>query len=996
MRRGDYILKKNLKVVAAVMAVSVLSVNVFGSGTHSYAGQVSRQDSSLSEEVDGEGDMDKGGPEASQKSNEEKGMAGSPEEDGAGSQGNQANVTDSQEGSAGSQGDAAASQEGNSTGSQESSIDSPENATDSKEDSTGSQGNVADSQEGSAGTQANSTVSSGNVTDSQENSKEDQAGELFRNAQEPQGQDSLQMSFAELIAEYDLYAMLSNGKELRIRSLPSESAGLTHTLPSGYQVKLTGAALGEDGALWFQVEYGFQDAAYSGFIQDAYVVTQDARLQEWKAAIQDARMFGLDRSVRGAAGNTDLSAFPKSYRTYIKSLTAAHPNWTFVPMNTGLDWKEVLRNENGESVNLVDGGDPMTLVTWKSTKDGCYDRSTGKWIVKEGNTWVQASESIIKYYMDPRNFLNEDSVFQFEQLTYNSAYHTEAGVEKVLSGTFMSHKVLGDKSGEGKNLTYAQAFMKIGQELKVSPFFLASRVRQEQGVSGNSALISGTYPGYKGYYNYFNRQATGIGEAVIINGLKEAKSKGWNTRYKALKGGAESVSSDYIAKGQDTFYLQKFDVDGSYNGLYWHQYMQNLLAADHEGKSVRKSYAEMGTIDNSFVFKVPVYNNMPSSACKKPGEKLSKPSVSVSKTGDTSVKVSWKEVPGAEGYHIFRAENNGAYSRIKSVTGLEKVSYTDKKAVPGKLYSYKVRAYLKLYGGNMRSSYSAAKEVDLRVPKPTWKSLKVKKYSTAVLSWNKQDVTGYRIYRKTGNGAYKKLKTISGASVTSFKDTTIQPGNTYTYRIRCYRKINGVAYFSSYSKVKTIKVSMSAASLTKAAVSSGSKIKLSWKQDARADGYQVYRADAPDGKFVRVKTISSPDKLKWWDAAVSEGKSYSYKIRTYSKTSQGTKTSKFSKVLTVSTALQKPVLKAAKPVSKGIKVTWKKAQNAAGYKVYRSLSKTGNYKVVKKFTDNGTVAWTDKNVVKGKTYYYRIKSFSAYNAREKNSVYSKRLSVKNT
>ena len=98
------------------------------------------------------------------------------------------------------------------------------------------------------------------------------------------------------------------------------------------------------------------------------MVTQDARLQEWKAAIQDARMFGLDRSVRGAAGNTDLSAFPKSYRTYIKSLTAAHPNWTFVPMNTGLDWKEVLRNENGESVNLVDGGDPMTLVTWKVHK----------------------------------------------------------------------------------------------------------------------------------------------------------------------------------------------------------------------------------------------------------------------------------------------------------------------------------------------------------------------------------------------------------------------------------------------------------------------------------------------------------------------------------------------------------------------------------------------------------------------------------------------------
>ena len=294
-------------------------------------------------------------------------MAGTSEEDGAGAQGNQVNAVDTQEGSAGSQGDAADSQEGNSTGSQGSSIDSPENAADSKEDSaasqensTDSQENGTDSQEGSAGTRVNSTVSPENAADSQQNSKEDQAEALFGNAKDFGGaeeQDILGMSFAELIAEYDLYAMLSNGKELRIRSLPSESAGLTHTLPSGHQVKLTGATLGEDGSLWFQVEYGFQDAAYSGFIQDAYVVTQDARLQEWKAAIQGARTFGLDDSVRGAAGNTDLSAFPKSYRTYIKSLTAAHPNWTFVPMNTGLDWKEVLRNENGESVNLVDGGD---------------------------------------------------------------------------------------------------------------------------------------------------------------------------------------------------------------------------------------------------------------------------------------------------------------------------------------------------------------------------------------------------------------------------------------------------------------------------------------------------------------------------------------------------------------------------------------------------------------------------------------------------------------
>ena len=93
----------------------------------------------------------------------------------------------------------------------------------------------------------------------------------------------------------------------------------------------------------------------------------------------------------------------------------------------------------------------------------------------------------------------------------------------------MSQKKLEDNSGGG--ITYAQAFMQIGKELKVSPYFLASRIRQEQGVKGDSPLISGNYPGYKGYYNYFNISATGLGEQVVINGLKEAKAAGWTMRH---------------------------------------------------------------------------------------------------------------------------------------------------------------------------------------------------------------------------------------------------------------------------------------------------------------------------------------------------------------------------------------------------------------------------------------------------------------------------------
>ncbi|MDE5952316.1 MAG: hypothetical protein K2H12_12160, partial [Acetatifactor sp.] len=107
-------------------------------------------------------------------------------------------------------------------------------------------------------------------------------------------------------------------------------------------------------------------------------------------------------------------------------------------------------------------------------------------------------------------------------------------------------------------------------------------------------------------------------EQVFTSGLQTAKDNGWNSPRAALTGGAEFVSRRYILRGQDTLYLQKFDVDSSFDGLYWHQYMQNICAPSSEGSNIRKLYAEAGALDNPFVFRIPVYNNMPGTPCEKP------------------------------------------------------------------------------------------------------------------------------------------------------------------------------------------------------------------------------------------------------------------------------------------------------------------------------------------------------------------------------------------
>lgn len=791
-----------------------------------------------------------------------------------------------------------------------------------------------------------------------------------------------QEAFAALLQDYDMYGVLTSKADIPVYQEPFTASPVVQTLPSGYQVRFQGVVLGSDG-VWFQVAFAVNGVEYTGFIQSNFVVSEDSRLTDW------SNQYLNGTGERGALSNgvnvqaTDLSAFPSSYRTYIKQMMQAHPNWCFVPMNTGIEWSDVVENEMVTARNLVDINHPED---WKSKAPGDYDPAEG-YVIRDGKTWVQASEPIVKYYLDPRNFLNETSVFQFEQLTYNSAYHNEAGVERILSGTFMSNKKLEDGSGGG--ITYAQAFMKLGRDLKISPYFLASRIRQEQGVNGNSALISGTYPGFEGYYNYFNISAYGLGEQVIINGLTEAKKEGWTTRYAALYGGAKKVAQNYISKGQDTFYLQKFDVVGAYGGLYIHQYMQNLLAADNEGKNVKNSYVAMGVLDNSFVFKVPVYKNMPSSLCPLPGNPLSQPSLKVSKNGYTSAKLSWSHVGGAEAYQIYRKEGaSGSYSKIKTIKKEAVTSYQDQNVSPGKTYYYKVRAYVKLNSGTKYSSFASEKTANFAIPKTDWVKFSIKTYTSVRLEWKQASVSGYQIYRKTDSGKYTKIKTLNAKTSLIFTDKTVLPGHTYAYKVRGYKTISGKNYFSSFTSVKTAAIKMSAPKLNSASVSGVNKAKLSWKRDSKATGYYIYRSTTEKGGYKKVKTINSNKTLNWTDSSIFPGTSYYYKIRSYVKSGYGKGNSGYSKILMINTSIDKPIVSSVSSSATGIKLKWKKSENAAGYQIYRSSSYSGKYTSVKKVTKNSIVAFTDKNVTFGKTYYYKVRAYKTIGGRTKYSSWS--------
>lgn len=103
---------------------------------------------------------------------------------------------------------------------------------------------------------------------------------------------------------------------------------------------------------------------------------------------------------------------------------------------------------------------------------------------------------------------------------------------------------------------------------------------------------------------------------AIQRGLWYAKRQGWNTPYKSIIGGAETYAKYYVKNNQDSYYTKKFNVKNGLGKVATHQYMTYVAAAASEGSIVKRAYS--GNDNYPVVFEIPVYNNMPSTACRLP------------------------------------------------------------------------------------------------------------------------------------------------------------------------------------------------------------------------------------------------------------------------------------------------------------------------------------------------------------------------------------------
>lgn len=376
-----------------------------------------------------------------------------------------------------------------------------------------------------------------------------------------------------------------NGNNVSVRKEANKNSTKVDTLTLGANVtilkEVSGGTSGCSGGKWYQIKYYGES---TGYICKIYVTKK-------------ADEMATDETY---AQTLKEANFPDSYIPYLTYLHNKYPNWVFKAGVTNLDFATSVNAESGKC--------------YMQTTNDNYRTSSKP---AEGSSWFKVNSGVIAFYMDPRNWLNEERIFMFEKLDY--ATELEPDYPALVKSVFGSGKLSDD--------AYTIPIFNAGKTNSVSPVHIASRIKLEVSANGSASTDGGefTWKGekYSGFYNFFNIGAyeqtiDGVEYSAVTRGLAYAAKlinrdgELWNNIQTAITEGSSFLANGYVNKGQGTLYYQKFNTGpDAYFSTYTHQYMTNIQAPAIEGSSSYESYKDGGLLNQTFIFEIPVYKNMP-------------------------------------------------------------------------------------------------------------------------------------------------------------------------------------------------------------------------------------------------------------------------------------------------------------------------------------------------------------------------------------------------
>ena len=652
--------------------------------------------------------------------------------------------------------------------------------------------------------------------------------------------------------------------------------------------------------------------------KDGVVSLEDARQVLLTAA-------GLE-SDEGYVRTLIQKGFPRSYTDSLLALHKKYPQWEFEPFITNLDWQAAVNGERTpHNKQLI-----QRSVASDSYKCSC---SSCNGVVQEAGGWVSASETAVKFYMDPRNFLNEEYIFQFENNAYDESQSIEV-VESIIRNTWMYNSNITYYDGLGNYKTYtengspvkySQAILKAAKDSGMSAYYLASKIVQEVGSDSASAAggSSGKNYPYNGIYNYYSIGANnGVSDGLKwANGYMKTSASAY--LYRSASTSAERMI--VIPSGTELNYIEKsgsfYRVGVSVGGTRYYGYVaaSNVSMYTNYGRPWSDPYKSIyyGAIfihnsfsDYQFTGYLQKFNVNPAS-------------------GNLHFNEYMANVRAAA------LESSHSYSAYKlcNILGAKKV--------------FSIPVFRNMPGEEMTEAEIFA-SLAPTVSCNTYTSTGV------TLSWTAvEGATGYQVFKY--NNSKAEYDVVQTSSARTYTDSALSAGVAELYLVRAYKTTSSGTIYSAYSERFFAACAPAAPTgLTTTSVGQNS-VSLKWNPVNNCTGYYIYRYDAISGVYTYVGSTTS---TTYTNSGVLSGTAYAYRVKAYYTTLSMTAVSAYSPAVNVTTsgttAAQIGVVKVSdwlnvrsEPSTSGTVI----AELTNGYRVY-ILGKTGVwYKI--QFTLNG-------------------------------------------
>lgn len=661
--------------------------------------------------------------------------------------------------------------------------------------------------------------------------------------------------------------------------------------------------------------------------------------------------------------------FPESYIQKLTQLHNKYPNWIFEPLITNMDWQYAVNGERNPHSDQLIQKCSLYDSSMYCTCSKCY--VNGSYVVQEAGGWVSASEKAVEYYMDPRNWLSEEHIFQFESTAYDGT-QTKAGVEAILYGTWMYDSLITYRTTSGSvklydsTTKYSDVIMKAANDSGMSAYYLASKIRQENGGANASAsAVSGTVSPFQGIYNYYNIGAyTGAsdGLAWAAGFLKLNSNSTLYSEYDSATGAVGGTATP-IKSGQ---YMTWRANKGNY------YYVR--LYTESNGKYIEGA--------SGYVLKAHCRTTYLGDTDSGLGRPWTNPYKAIY-YGAKYIARSFKNQPSG---YLQKFNVNPASSNPFTNEYMKNVAAASSEAVT----TYNGYAKANILGITKKFVIPVFNNMPYEVV-TTGLTLASLVDNNATLVWNgTYGASAYQV-QILSNGQWVNYAAVPTPSLTIYG---IAPNHSFTFRVQAIVPNGSSVIYGTFSNEVTVSTVIPKVTGVKAS-SGNNYVTLKWTPVQNASGYSVYIYDSSKKKYVYHKNVNGGSTGSVKLTKLKPNKTYKYKVLAYAMFNGTKYKGPRSSAVSIKTKNNVVTLNSAKSSkTKRITVKWAKVSGVSGYEIMWSTTSNFKRNFLSVKASSSKTSTTLKTAKSKKNYYVRVRAYKKTKSKTTYYPWSKTIKVK--